>query len=99
MLRGKSDRLLGPAYCSRLRGFRLFPTIGSVHLLLTFERIASALAELDDDENAFRRWLNTPNPELSNHTPLQVLEKGNADVVADIVSSALLDASKLFILF
>jgi Protein of unknown function (DUF2384) len=37
-----------------------------------------------------RRWLNTPNPELSDFTPLQVIEKGKADAVADMVSSALL---------
>jgi hypothetical protein len=58
--------------------------------LLPFERIARALAALDDDENAFRRWLNTANPELSDCTPLQVIEKGEADTVADMVSSALL---------
>jgi hypothetical protein len=58
--------------------------------LLPFERIARALAELDDNEAAFRRWLNTPNPELSDFTPLQVIEKGKADAVADMVSSALL---------
>jgi hypothetical protein len=58
--------------------------------LLPFERIARALTELDDDEATFRRWLNTPNPELSDFTPLQVIEKGKADAVADMVSSALL---------
>lgn len=58
--------------------------------LLHFERIARGLAELDDDQNTFRRWLNTPNPELSNFTPLQVIERGNAEVVADMVSSAVL---------
>jgi hypothetical protein len=58
--------------------------------LLPFERIARGLAELDDDQDIFRRWLNTPNPELNDFTPLQVIEKGKADVVADMVSSALL---------
>ena len=58
--------------------------------LLSFERIARSLAELDDDQDTFRRWLNTPNPELSDFTPLQVIEKGKADAVADMVSSALL---------
>jgi Protein of unknown function (DUF2384) len=58
--------------------------------LLHFERIARGLAELDDDQDIFRRWLNTPNPELSNFTPLQVIERGNAEVVADMVSSAVL---------
>jgi hypothetical protein len=33
---------------------------------------------------------NTPNLELSDFTPLQVIEKGKADAVADMVSSALL---------
>ena len=58
--------------------------------LLPFERIARGLAELDDDQDTFRRWLNTPNPELNDFTPLQVIGKGKADVVADMVSSALL---------
>jgi hypothetical protein len=56
--------------------------------LLPFERIARGLSELDDDQDAFKRWLNTPNPELSNATPLQVIEKGKVDVVADMVSAA-----------
>jgi hypothetical protein len=58
--------------------------------LLPFERIARSLAELNDNHDTFRRWLNTPNPELSDFTPLQVIEKGKADAVADMVSSALL---------
>jgi hypothetical protein len=58
--------------------------------LLPFERIARGLSELDDDQETFRRWLNTPNPELSDFTPLQVIERGKADVVAGMVSSALL---------
>jgi len=45
---------------------------------------------MDDDEDTFRRWLNSPNPELSDATPLQLIEKGKVDVVADMVSSALL---------
>jgi hypothetical protein len=40
-------------------------------------------------------WLNTPNPELSDFTPLQVIEKGKADAVADMVSSALLGTACL----
>ena len=58
--------------------------------LLRFEQIARGLAELDGDQDKFRRWLNTPNPELSDFTPLQVIEKGKADAVADMVSAALL---------
>jgi Protein of unknown function (DUF2384) len=58
--------------------------------LLPFERIARGLSELDDDQDAFRRWLNSPNAEFSNLTPLQVIERGKADVVADMVGSALL---------
>jgi hypothetical protein len=41
--------------------------------LLPFERIARSLAELDDNQDTFRRWLNTGNPELSGFTPLQVI--------------------------
>ena len=58
--------------------------------LLPFERIARGLSEMDNDEDRFRRWLNTPNSELSDATPLQVIEKEKVDAVADMVSSALL---------
>jgi hypothetical protein len=49
--------------------------------LLPFERIARGLAELNEDQDSFRRWLNTSNPELSDFTPLQVIERGKADTV------------------
>jgi hypothetical protein len=47
------------------------------------------MAKFDDNPDKFRRWLNKPNPDLSDFTPLQVIEKGKADAVADMVSSAL----------
>jgi hypothetical protein len=75
-----------PAYFSE-DGFSHRTNSGDV---LPFERIARGLAELNDNQDTFRRWLNTPNPELSDFTPLQVIEKGKADAVADMVSSALL---------
>jgi hypothetical protein len=53
-----------------------------------FERIARGLSELDDDQIAFKRWLKTSNPELSSAPPLQVIEKGKVEVVADMVSAA-----------
>jgi len=43
---------------------------------------------LDDDQIAFKRWLKTSNPELSSAPPLQVIEKGKVEVVADMVSAA-----------
>ena len=48
------------------------------------------MAKFDDNPDKCSRWLNTPNPDLSDFTPLQVIEKGKADAVADMVSSALL---------
>jgi Protein of unknown function (DUF2384) len=42
------------------------------------------------DKKAFRQWLNTPNPELSGFTPIQVIEKGQVEAVGDMVSAALL---------
>jgi hypothetical protein len=48
------------------------------------------VAKFDDDPDKVRRWLNIPNPELSDFTPLQVIEKGKADAVAEMASSALL---------
>lgn len=45
-------------------------------IILPFERIARGLSELNDDHEAFRRWLNTPNPELSGFRRFRLLKKG-----------------------
>lgn len=57
--------------------------------LSVFERIARGLA-LVDNEKSFRRWLNAPNRELGNQSPLEVIKSGKAEVVASLVEDALL---------
>jgi hypothetical protein len=57
--------------------------------LRVFERIARGLA-LVDDENNFRRWLNAPNYDLEQNTPMEIIRSGRGDVVANLVEDALL---------
>ena len=58
--------------------------------LRLFERIAKGLSLVDKDENSFRRWLNAPNPELEQKTPLEIIREGRGEVVANLVEDALL---------
>ncbi len=58
--------------------------------LKVFERIARGLALVDNDEKDFRRWLNAPNDELDNRSPLEVIQSGKGEIVANLVEDALL---------
>jgi hypothetical protein len=58
--------------------------------LRLFERIAKGLSLVDKDEDSFRRWLNAPNPELEQNTPLDIIREGRGEVVANLVEDALL---------
>ncbi len=58
--------------------------------LQVFERIARGLILVDNDVGSFRRWLNAPNSELDNHSPLEIIRVGQAKVVANLVEDALL---------
>ena len=58
--------------------------------LRLFERIAKGLSLVDNDEDSFRRWLNAPNPELEQKTPLEIVREGRGEVVANLVEDALL---------
>ncbi len=57
--------------------------------LRVFERIARALALVDNNEDNFRRWLNAPNSELEQYTPLEIIRKGRGEVIANLVEDAL----------
>ncbi len=35
-----------------------------------------------------KMWLNTPNPEFENHTPLDVIKLGQVEMLADWVDDA-----------
>jgi len=56
-----------------------------------FERVARLRLALKTDA-AFRKWLRTPQHSLDNESPLQVMAKGEWQVVADLVDDALTGA-------
>lgn len=58
--------------------------------LLNFEHIARGLILVDGKKENFRQWLNAPNFELDNHTPLQLIKKGKSEIVANLVEDTLL---------
>lgn len=53
-----------------------------------FERIARLRAVLEDP-NDFRKWLRMANKELEGRTPLQLLDEGRWEVLADLVEDML----------
>jgi hypothetical protein len=53
-----------------------------------FERIARLRAVLEAPAD-FRKWLRMPNSQLDGKTPLEVLEEGRWQVVADLVDDML----------
>jgi hypothetical protein len=58
--------------------------------LLPFEQVAEGLDLMGGDPSSFKRWLRTANAELSNRTPLALIEEGQVDELAGIVLGALL---------
>ncbi len=56
-------------------------------VLRPFERIARLRAALADAD--FRAWLHSGNDELGGRTPLQVIQGGGAEVVADLAADLL----------
>jgi len=55
--------------------------------LRQYERVARLRAVLKDAD--FRAWLNRANVHLDNQTPLEVIESGRVEIVADLVESML----------
>ena len=55
-----------------------------------FVRIATALIALFGSEGDGRIWLNTPNPDLDNTQPLELIEQGQGEIVAELLEDALL---------
>ncbi|RYD25131.1 MAG: DUF2384 domain-containing protein [Verrucomicrobiaceae bacterium] len=56
--------------------------------LRPYERVARLRAVLTR-EGGFQAWLNRPNPHLDDHTPLELIENGRVEVVADLVEGML----------
>ena len=55
--------------------------------LRPYERVARLRGVLKDAD--FRAWLNRANAHLDNHTPLELIESGRVEIVADLVESML----------
>ena len=58
--------------------------------LSIFLRITAGLTALFDSEGSGRIWLNTPNPDLDNTRPLELIEQGQGEIVAELIEDALL---------
>lgn len=58
--------------------------------LRPFERIARLRAVLP--EKGVLAWMQRPNVHLDDHTPLQIIDSGRSEVVADLVESMLTGA-------
>jgi hypothetical protein len=41
------------------------------------------------DEEAFQKWLHTPDPQLDGLTPQQVVDDGRPEVIAGLIEEAL----------
>ena len=55
-----------------------------------FLRLAAGLKALFGSEGNARIWLNTPNHDLDNTRPLELIEQGNGEIVADLLEDSLL---------
>ena len=53
--------------------------------LLLYERIARSLLSLIGSPEGLRIWLNTPEPELDNEVPRDLLLSGEGQVVAELL--------------
>lgn len=62
------------------------PALQSV--LRPYERVARLRAVLGK-EGDFQAWLHRPNPHLDDHTPLELIESGRVEIVADLVEGML----------
>jgi CheY-like chemotaxis protein len=58
--------------------------------LAKLEQIIAALLRLAGSPQGLRIWLNSPNRELEDLTPIELLKDGKVEVVADLLEDALL---------
>jgi hypothetical protein len=70
--------------CSIL--FHLLVPGGKWHA--NFERIARLRLKLSDSD--FRKWLRMPNAQLDGESPLEVIRKGEVQVISEFVEDMLL---------
>jgi CheY-like chemotaxis protein len=55
-----------------------------------FLRLASGLNALFGTEGNGKIWLNSPNPDLDNTRPLDLIEQGKVEIVAELLEDSLL---------
>jgi hypothetical protein len=53
--------------------------------LALYERIAALLLPLAGSAQGLRIWLNAPNPDLENETPLALLKKGEGGIIVELL--------------
>lgn len=58
--------------------------------LAVFARIATSLLSAFEGKEQARIWLNSPNPDLDETCPIELVEKKKPDVVAELLEDALL---------
>lgn len=58
--------------------------------LAVFARIATSLLSAFEGKEQARIWLNSPNPDLDETRPIELVEKKKSDVVAELLEDALL---------
>lgn len=58
--------------------------------LAVFARIATSLLSAFEDKEQARIWLNSPNPDLDETRPIELVEGKKPDVVAELLEDALL---------
>lgn len=58
--------------------------------LAVFARIATSLLSAFEGKEQARIWLNSPNPDLDETRPIELVEKKKPDVVAELLEDALL---------
>jgi Protein of unknown function (DUF2384) len=56
--------------------------------LANFERIARLRLKLSDSD--FRKWLRMPNAQVDGESPLEVIRKGEVQVISEFVEDMLL---------
>ena len=57
--------------------------------LIVFQRIGLALARLVGSREGIRIWMNAPNPQLEDRTPLSVVLEGQGEVIAEMLEDML----------
>lgn len=58
--------------------------------LFSYERIASAISRISNSGNALRVWLNSPNEAFPGKLPVELIAKGRANMLADLLEDVLL---------